>query len=1064
MSTKVGEIGVDLVVNDKGFKQQMNGMQNTVGKFAKMLAGAFAVKKLVDFGAQAIKLGSDLAEVQNVVDVAFPKMSKQVDEFSKQAMYSAGLSETMSKRYVGTFGAMAKAFGFNEKAAYDMSTALTSLAGDVASFYNINQDEAYTKLKSVFTGETESLKELGVVMTQTALDSYAMANGFGKTTQQMSEAEKVALRFAFVTNQLSTASGDFARTSDSWANQVRIMKLQFESFMASVGQGLINIFSPVIKVINFLLSKLLTVGNAFKALTELLTGGKATQGSGIQETADAVSDLADNMSGAADGAGAMDDATRGAGKAADGAGKSAKKAAKEMKSLMGFDQINKLSEQNSDDGGGSGGSGGSGGGGGSKATPKGANVDMGKVAEGQASIFEGLFNRLSELLDLFKKGFDAAFRADGIERVQNALGRIGDTLQEIFTAPEVTQAFNDMLDKWAYALGQFTGSLGTAGLGIAVFLSESIANGLERQKGRIQQAMVTWMDSQGSMVASAGNMAQSVSDAFYEVITSTGAVRIGSAFSSAFMSAKATAIEIGAKFGRDIWKGLEKIVTNNAPKFANNFKKSLEAVAPAFEAVEKAINQVGDVMNDVYDNHISPLLDTWSTTISDMFSTFSDSYDQYVVPVLEGLGSGFSSLYDNILKPTIDNMGSAFGSVVDAINKLWTALQPVYNLLSGVLAPILGVVAGIIGGAFLAALGLVTVAINVLAVGIELVATILGTVFDVMGTVISGIAGFLSDIPGSFQSAFETAWNFIVDVFSGIGSWFGERWNDVTSILAGVGSWFMNKFREAWSGLTSIFSGLGNWFGQRWNDVISALSNVGTWFSNKFKDAWNGITNIFSGLGSWFGQRWSDVTGVLSNVASWFGNIFGQAFNAVKNAFSSIGSFFSGVWSTVKNIFVNAGQMVGNAVGGAFKSAVNAVLGTIENVVNGFVGMINGVLGVVRSLPGLGWVGSVSTVSLPRLAQGGFVRANTPQIAMIGDNKHYGEIVAPENKMLAMARKAAELTKDGGSNAEVAGLLRELIGAVNNLDLTMDGESVTKKIFGYANELQRRTNTPILDW
>ncbi|VSF46509.1 TMP repeat family [Streptococcus pneumoniae] len=150
-----------------------------------------------------------------------------------------------------------------------------------------------------------------------------------------------------------------------------------------------------------------------------------------------------------------------------------------------------------------------------------------------------------------------------------------------------------------------------------------------------------------------------------------------------------------------------------------------------------------------------------------------------------------------------------------------------------------------------------------------------------------------------------------------------------------------------------------------------------------FQKAWTGLTNIFSKLGSWFGERWNDVTSVLANVSSWFGNMFTSAYNAVKNAFSSIGGFFSGVWSTVQSIFVNAGQKVGSAVGGAFKSAVNAVLGTIENVVNGFIGMINGVLGVVRNLPGLGWVGSVSTVSLPRLARGGIV--DSPTIAMIGE-------------------------------------------------------------------------------
>lgn len=429
MATKIGDVELGLVVNQQGFTNQLNGIQQKVMGFAKVLAGAFAVKKLIDFGSEAIKLGSDLNEVQNVVDVAFPKMSKQVDEFAKSAMYASGLSETMAKRYTGTFGAMSKAFGFSEQQAFEMSTALTSLAGDVASFYNISQDEAYTKLKSVFTGETETLKDLGVVMTQTALDAYAMANGFGKTTAEMSEAEKVALRFAFVQSQLALASGDFARTSDSWANQVRIMKLQFQSFMASVGQGLINLFTPVIQVLNFLLSKLLTVGNAFRALTELLTGKKSQAGSGIQETADAVGNLADNMQGAGGGAGDMADAVDDAGGAADKAGGAAKKAAKEMKSLMGFDKINKLSEPNDDSGGGGGGGGGGkgkgkGGGGGGGGQPKGAQVDMGKIAEGDNQLkkfFEDLFGRIGELLAKFKAGFDAAFHSEGLERMKVAL-------------------------------------------------------------------------------------------------------------------------------------------------------------------------------------------------------------------------------------------------------------------------------------------------------------------------------------------------------------------------------------------------------------------------------------------------------------------------------------------------------------------------------------------------------------------------------------------------------------------------------------------------------------------
>lgn len=171
MSESIGEIQLDLVVNQGQFNKQMLGISSLAKKTGAALAGAFAIKKIVNFGKECLELGSDLAEVQNVVDVSFPTMSAKINDFAKGAAASFGLSETMAKKFTGTFGAMASAFGFTEKESLKMSTALTGLAGDVASFYNISQDEAYTKLKSVFTGETETLKDLGVVMTQTALDS-----------------------------------------------------------------------------------------------------------------------------------------------------------------------------------------------------------------------------------------------------------------------------------------------------------------------------------------------------------------------------------------------------------------------------------------------------------------------------------------------------------------------------------------------------------------------------------------------------------------------------------------------------------------------------------------------------------------------------------------------------------------------------------------------------------------------------------------------------------------------------------------------------------------------------
>lgn len=311
IDTRMDTSGVQNGVS--AIKKSFNGLGSAVKKIGLLIGGAFAVGKLVQFGKECTKLGSDLNEVQSVVNVVFPNMTEKVDEFSKKAAKTAGLSETMAKKYVGLFGSMAKQFNFTESQAYDMSTQLTQLAGDVASFYNISQDLAYIKLKSVFSGETETLKDIGVVMTQNALDEYALANGYGKTTSAMTEQEKVALRLAFVQKQLSAASGDFIRTSDNWANQVRVMQLQIQSLKATVGQGLINIFTPVIKVINILLAKLATVANAFKSFTELITGNKSSGQTGASGAGLAGTDLSateDAYASAADGADSLADATQ----------------------------------------------------------------------------------------------------------------------------------------------------------------------------------------------------------------------------------------------------------------------------------------------------------------------------------------------------------------------------------------------------------------------------------------------------------------------------------------------------------------------------------------------------------------------------------------------------------------------------------------------------------------------------------------------------------------------------------------------------------------------------------
>ena len=326
MSNEVGQISLGLNLNSKSFTSQVSSV---AGKAKSMLAAALSVKAIVSFSKKCIELGSDLAEVQNVVDVTFTTMASKVNEFAKSAAATYGLSETMAKQYVGTFGSMADAFGFTEAQALEMSTTLTGLAGDVASFYNMTQDEAYSKLKSVFTGETEALKELGVVMSQTALDSYALANGYGKTTAAMTEAEKVSLRYAFVQDQLANATGDYLRTADGWANQSRLLSLQAESAMAAVGQGLINLLTPALRIINQVMAKVVSLANAFSALTKAFGGSSSSAASSVETSASAA---ANDLSSAAE-------------------------SAKEVQNtLAGFDQITKLNDTGSSSSSGSAGS------------------------------------------------------------------------------------------------------------------------------------------------------------------------------------------------------------------------------------------------------------------------------------------------------------------------------------------------------------------------------------------------------------------------------------------------------------------------------------------------------------------------------------------------------------------------------------------------------------------------------------------------------------------------------------------------------------------------------------
>lgn len=234
-------------------------------------------------------MASDLEEVQNVVDVSFGSMADQVEAFANTAVRSYGMSALTAKRMASTFMAMSNGMDIAQEAGKNMSLQLTALAGDMASFYNVGQDIAQTALNSIFTGETESLKKFGIVLTETNLEAFALSQGIKKSYQAMSQAEKVALRYNYVLNATKNAQGDFARTSGSWANQIRLLKEQWTQFLGILGSGLIKILTPMVKALNQMLASLISIGNA---ITKVF-GGKTTNNMSttIKDSASSAGDL-----------------------------------------------------------------------------------------------------------------------------------------------------------------------------------------------------------------------------------------------------------------------------------------------------------------------------------------------------------------------------------------------------------------------------------------------------------------------------------------------------------------------------------------------------------------------------------------------------------------------------------------------------------------------------------------------------------------------------------------------------------------------------------------------------
>lgn len=404
MSAYDGSIRINTKLNTKGFDSGISSIRATLGKFARVVGMAFSITALVKMGQEAIELASDIQEVDNVVSKSFGNMRSEMDVLADSAIKNLGMSRLTAYRTGSTFMAMGKSMLDSATDAKDMALALTKLTANMSSFYNISQDIASTALESIYTGETETLKQFGVVMTEVNLQQFAFEQGIQKKISAMTQAEKVMLRYKYVTEQLSFIGNDFIDTQDSWANQTRILKEQWKELLSVLGSGLITVLTPVVKTLNMVVSALINFANMVGQILSKLFGIKAQKFS-----MDGASDSFDGIADSADGAA---DATEKYGDAIEEAEKKAKEA------LLPFDDLNVLQQQTSSSGGSS--DSGSGGGSGSGIVSE----DIYPV-ENSLDIMDDRLSRLLQLLDplraslkkLWDEGFSllADFSADTLK-------------------------------------------------------------------------------------------------------------------------------------------------------------------------------------------------------------------------------------------------------------------------------------------------------------------------------------------------------------------------------------------------------------------------------------------------------------------------------------------------------------------------------------------------------------------------------------------------------------------------------------------------------------------------
>lgn len=1015
--SKVGSASRSLVTGfsntTKSIKSTRSGFKGLASTIGKFYATYWLVMRAVGKIGSAVDLASQLTEVQNVVDTTFGDMASKVDDFTKTSIQDFGMSELTVKQISSRFQALGTSIGISSEqvangtavankalmsqnntlykttdSMADMSLNLTRLAGDMASFYDVDQADVAKSLQSIFSGTIAPLRRYGLDLTQATLSEWAMKNGLDANIKSMTQAEKVLLRYNYVMANTQAAQGDFAKTANTWANSVRVLKQEFQAWGSIIGSVIINALKPFVQALSKVMLKVIsftrTVADALGAIfgwTIEISGGGATV-DGMEDIAGGVGDIGDS------------------------ADKSNKKAQKLKKTLLSIDEIHALDDNSDSGSGGGSGSGGSGGGG------AGGGVDSSlKKTDGLLEKYKSSIKDLYSLGKYIGDALASAMESIDWKKIYQKADNFGKGLADFLNGLISPRLFYDLGATIAGSLNtalHFLNSFGTTfdwtNFGL------SIANGINGFFENFDFALLAktinaWVQGIYTMLTTAiknvswKDVLKGITDFLSNLDIKTVEIIVGTLLIKKIISLKLGSVAL-AFIGKSLSKAIAQAIASKI----------------GFELVEGA--GIGTAIMQAFKTIFASLSTNLGLLIEGLFSGLSlgdaitAAFGTGAVDLLATIGSAFSAIAGTILSIVnfVKMLKDGFSWINEILMVIGVALATIGAILAGVAA-----LPAVIVGAIVAAVSTIVVLVKD---NWNTICELFSTVGDWFNeNVIEPVVSFFKDMWKTISGFFGSLWKDIVTVWQGASKWFSSTVIEpIVGFFKGFATRAQQIFQGVWIIIQAIWIVASSWFN---NNVITPISNLfnflKTLIQTTIQTAKDFVFSTWQGVASWFsGTVIQPISNFFNMLKAGITSALSVAKNFVISTWQSVAGWFNGnvispitnCFNIMKNGITNAFNYVWSSIRGGVTGAMNYVISKIENGVNFVVSGINSLLrgfnkvvSMAAKVAGANWngVSLVPKVHIPRLASGGIFPRGEDGMAFINHNELVGKFSNGKN-------------------------------------------------------------------